>query len=48
MATWDNGPLVVYHGTNEASADAVLRGIDLAECRTIDVDFGPGFYVTSL
>jgi hypothetical protein len=45
---WVNGPLIVYHGTDEASANAILHGIDLAVCSRFDVDFGPGFYVTSL
>lgn len=45
---WENGPLTVYHGTDEDSAAAILLGIDLSLCRDIEVDFGQGFYLTSL
>ena len=45
--TWTNGPLVVFHGTDEASAAAISKfGIDPRVFRT-KTDFGPGFYVTT-
>jgi hypothetical protein len=46
---WTNAPLVVYHGTDEHSANTISgpSGISLAACRSI-ADFGRGFYVTSI
>jgi Protein of unknown function (DUF3990) len=44
---WVNGPVVVYHGTDEISARNIQNnGIQLALCRPA-ADFGRGFYVTS-
>lgn len=45
---WSNAPQKVYHGTDDASAEAIRAQIDLTVCSPAGVDFGPGFYVTSL
>ena len=45
---WQNGPLVVYHGTDNLSATAIRRsGIDRSKFRP-KTDFGSGFYVTTV
>jgi hypothetical protein len=44
---WNNGPLVVYHGTDEQSAYAVMNRIDLT-LGSPNTDFGRGFYLTSI
>jgi hypothetical protein len=51
---WINPPLVVFHGTDLESAHAILlpangneHAIDFKSCRP-DVDFGRGFYVTTV
>jgi hypothetical protein len=44
---WGNGPLTLYHGTDERSIESIRRtGIDLSFGREL-LDFGPGFYVTT-
>lgn len=44
---WSNGPLVVYHGTDHASAQSIRSsGIDPSRFRA-KTDFGAGFYVTT-
>ena len=44
---WTNQDLVLYHGTDDASAPAILRGgVNLALCSPL-TDFGRGFYTTS-
>jgi len=44
---WTNQDLVLYHGTDDASAAAILRGgVNLALCSPL-TDFGRGFYTTS-
>src|SRR5271163_1623343 len=45
---WNNGPpLIVYHGCDVSSAQAIVTGsIDLAHCKTF-TDFGQGFYTTT-
>jgi hypothetical protein len=43
---WDNGELVLYHGTDSGSADSIRKGIDLKACRE-GRDFGRGFYTTT-
>jgi hypothetical protein len=45
---WENGPLKVYHGTDRHSAESVVEGISLGACRPLGVDFGRGFYVTTV
>ncbi len=45
---WGNGPLRVYHGTDRGSAESIVDGIDLKVCRPLGVDFGRGFYVTTV
>lgn len=45
---WGNGPLKVYHGTDRHSAESVVEGINLEFCRPSGVDFGRGFYVTTV
>jgi hypothetical protein len=42
---WQNGPLKLYHGTTQAFATEVMKGIDLSRSFS-DRDFGPGFYTT--
>jgi hypothetical protein len=44
---WTNGPLVVYHGTDEQSALSIMSGIDL-KIGPPSTDLGRGFYVTSI
>src|SRR4051812_19341974 len=44
---WNNGPLVVYHGTDEQSAYAIMNRIDLM-LGSPNTDFGKGFYLTSI
>jgi hypothetical protein len=44
---WNNGPLVVYHGCDDVSANAIVTGVvDLAHCKTF-TDFGKGFHTTT-
>ena len=44
---WSNGALTLYHGTNDASATAILSaGASLAFGRSYP-DFGRGFYTTT-
>lgn len=44
---WTNQDLVLYHGTDDASAAAILRGgVNLALCSPL-ADFGRGYYTTS-
>lgn len=44
---WDDGPLVLYHGTLDSAVASILGGIDLTYCRPYR-DFGRGFYTTTL
>jgi hypothetical protein len=56
MAEWNNGPLVVYHGTDSAALAAYgslvsssplpAFKVDITLCRP-NTDFGQGFYLTS-
>lgn len=43
--SWRNGPLKLYHGTTQAFAAEVMKGIDLSKSIS-NRDFGPGFYTT--
>ena len=51
---WTNGPLVLYHGCDDASEGSITasilsmppNGIDLAKCSLL-TDFGQGFYTTT-
>lgn len=50
---WSNGPLVLYHGCDDISAQSIMipvspnrHGINLAYSRPL-VDFGRGFYTTT-
>lgn len=44
---WQNGPLVLYHGTDVKSANDILQnGIQWNLCKTL-TDFGQGFYLTT-
>ncbi len=44
---WSDGPLVLYHGTDDSSATKISAGgVDLSVC-TAYTDFGPGFYTTT-
>ena len=45
---WNNSPLILFHGTDLPSAQAILtQGIRLSFCRP-GTDFGRGFYGTTL
>jgi hypothetical protein len=51
--TWNNGPLVLYHGCDDVSAQSIMtpvspnrHGIHLAYSRPL-ADFGRGFYTTT-
>ncbi|HEX8830663.1 MAG TPA: DUF3990 domain-containing protein [Longimicrobium sp.] len=45
---WTNQPLIVYHGTTDIAAAAILsNGVRVASGRS-RTDFGPGFYTTTL
>ncbi len=47
-ASWTDQPLVVYHGTTDATAASILStGVSISHglSRT---DFGPGFYTTTV
>ena len=51
--SWNNPDLTVYHGTDLASAEEIVRlqgershSIDISKSRK-DLDFGQGFYVTT-
>ncbi len=45
--SWVNGPLTVFHGTDNLSANAIrLNGINPTRFRAA-TDFGVGFYVTT-
>jgi hypothetical protein len=40
--------LKLYHGTDFASASSIFEfGVELSHSRTEDLDFGPGFYLTT-
>jgi hypothetical protein len=44
---WTNGPITVYHGTDNLSGNAIRRsGLDPNRFNT-QTDFGKGFYVTT-
>jgi hypothetical protein len=44
---WSNQPLVLYHGTDDASAKSILaEGVKLRFCNAL-TDFGRGFYTTT-
>ena len=44
---WENGPLTLYHGTDERSVESIRQtGVDLSVAREL-LDFGPGFYLTT-
>jgi hypothetical protein len=44
---WNNGPLVLYHGSDDVSATTIINtGIDLSKCKVL-ADFGQGFYTTT-
>jgi hypothetical protein len=44
---WNNGPLALYHGCDDASATSIgSNGIGLGFCKTL-TDFGQGFYTTT-
>lgn len=44
---WSNGPLTVYHGCDDTSANNIVTiGVDLAYCKPL-TDFGEGFYTTT-
>ncbi len=50
---WNNGPITLYHGTDDISAAAIAvptlplnHGISLAHCAPLS-DFGQGFYTTT-
>jgi len=44
---WSNGPLTVYHGCDDQSANNIVKnGINLALCKVL-TDFGQGFYTTT-
>jgi hypothetical protein len=44
---WANGPLVLYHGTDDRSAQNIMQnGVDLNYCKALS-DFGRGFYLTT-
>jgi hypothetical protein len=44
---WNNGPLVLYHGCDDASASNINgNGINLTLCQPL-TDFGRGFYTTT-
>jgi hypothetical protein len=52
MASWSNGRLTVYHGTDVVSANLPVAGqqapfsVQLSQCRPA-TDFGRGFYTTT-
>lgn len=44
---WNNGPVVLYHGCDNASAFGIIStGVDLTKCKPL-ADFGQGFYTTT-
>jgi hypothetical protein len=44
---WNNGPIKLYHGTDDNSAILIQQhGVDLSHCKTL-TDFGQGFYLTT-
>ena len=44
---WTDGPLVVYHGTDNAAASSIFKnGIELSLSQPF-TDFGAGFYTTT-
>ena len=45
--TWANGPITVYHGTDNMSAASIRGGINPVYFRP-RTDFGAGFYVTTV
>ncbi len=44
--TWNNDPLTVYHGTDDASAKTIKARINPLSGKPL-TDFGQGFYVTT-
>jgi len=47
MPQWSNPPLIVYHGTDDISAGALMASaVRLASCNP-RTDFGQGFYTTT-
>lgn len=47
MSTWSLGPIMLLHGTDDASAASILAdGVNLAMCSPL-TDFGRGFYTTT-
>src|SRR5262245_66421866 len=44
---WQNGPLMLYHGTDINSANNIMQhGINLTLSKAL-TDFGQGFYLTT-
>lgn len=43
---WANGPLTLYHGTDEVSARSIVKSVSLLPSRIL-TDFGSGFYTTT-
>lgn len=44
---WKNQDIVLYHGTTDTSADAILAAVRVS-LGEAEKDFGPGFYTTTL
>jgi uncharacterized protein DUF3990 len=44
---WTNQDLVLYHGTMDRFAAAIVRGPILTAKGRLNTDFGPGFYTTT-
>lgn len=45
---WSNQDIVVYHGTVDTFASAIVSGPILVASGKPNTDFGPGFYTTTL
>ena len=44
---WTNGRLILYHGTDDGSANTIMAsGVSLGACRSL-TDFGKGFYLSA-
>ncbi len=43
---WTNGPLTLYHATDDLAANSIMTAISLTTSRG-EPDFGPGFYTTT-
>lgn len=50
---WSNGPVALYHGTDDLSAPSIIspswpmrHGVNLGKSNTL-TDFGKGFYTTT-